>query len=183
MSRTPRCIYRQIISFQIDKVAGAYWRGDSKNETLQRIYGTAWARKKDMKVYLNRLEEAEKRDHRKLNKKLGLFHFSDEAPGSVFWHPKGWKLFMQLLNYMRKRQDDAGYIEVNTPDVMDRSLWETSGHWFNYRENMFITQTEDERIFALKPMNCPGSVSIYSQGLKSYRDLPIRMAELGQGSI
>ena len=162
------------------KVAGAYWRGDSKNETLQRIYGTAWARKKDMKVYLNRLEEAEKRDHRKLNKKLGLFHFSDEAPGSVFWHPKGWKLFMQLLNYMRKRQDDAGYIEVNTPDVMDRSLWETSGHWFNYRENMFITQTEDERIFALKPMNCPGSVSIYSQGLKSYRDLPIRMAELGK---
>ena len=166
--------------FKLTKVAGAYWRGDSKNETLQRIYGTAWARKKDMKVYLNRLEEAEKRDHRKLNKKLGLFHFSDEAPGSVFWHPKGWKLFMQLLNYMRKRQDDAGYIEVNTPDVMDRSLWETSGHWFNYRENMFITQTEDERIFALKPMNCPGSVSIYSQGLKSYRDLPIRMAELGK---
>ena len=166
--------------FKLTKVAGAYWRGDSNNATLQRIYGTAWANKKELKAHLNRLEEAEKRDHRKLNKKLNLFHFSDEAPGSVFWHPKGWKLFLELLEYMRKRQDEADYIEVNTPDVMDRSLWETSGHWFNYRENMFLTKTEDERTFALKPMNCPGSVSMFSQGLKSYRDLPLRMAEFGK---
>ena len=166
--------------FKLTKVAGAYWRGDQNNEMLQRIYGTAWANKKDLKAYLHRIEEAEKRDHRKLNKKLDLFHFSDDAPGSVFWHPKGWTLFLQLLDYMRRRQDAAGYVEVNTPDVMDRSLWETSGHWFNYRENMFLTQTEDERIFALKPMNCPGSVSMFSQGLKSYRDLPIRMAEFGK---
>ena len=166
--------------FKLTKVAGAYWRGDHNNEMLQRIYGTAWPNKKELKAYINRLEEAEKRDHRKLNKKLNLYHFSDEAPGSVFWHPKGWTLFLQLLDYMRKRQEDAGYIEVNTPDVMDRSLWETSGHWFNYRENMFLTQTEDERIFALKPMNCPGSVSMFSQGLKSYRDLPLRMAEFGK---
>ena len=166
--------------FKLTKVAGAYWRGDHNNEMLQRIYGTAWANKKDLKAYLHRIEEAEKRDHRKLNKKLDLFHFSDDAPGSVFWHPKGWTLFLQLLDYMRRRQEDAGYVEVNTPDVMDRSLWETSGHWFNYRENMFLTQTEDERIFALKPMNCPGSVSMFSQGLKSYRDLPIRMAEFGK---
>ena len=166
--------------FKLTKVAGAYWRGDSNNATLQRIYGTAWANKKELKAHLNRLEEAEKRDHRKLNKKLNLFHFSDEAPGSVFWHPKGWKLFLELLEYMRKRQDEADYIEVNTPDVMDRTLWETSGHWFNYRENMFLTKTEDERTFALKPMNCPGSVSMFSQGLKSYRDLPLRMAEFGK---
>ena len=166
--------------FKLTKVAGAYWRGDHNNEMLQRIYGTAWANKKELKAYINRLQEAEKRDHRKLNKKLNLYHFSDEAPGSFFWHPKGWTLFLQLLDYMRKRQEDAGYIEVNTPDVMDRSLWETSGHWFNYRENMFLTQTEDERIFALKPMNCPGSVSMFSQGLKSYRDLPLRMAEFGK---
>ena len=166
--------------FKLTKVAGAYWRGDSNNAILQRIYGTAWANKKELKAHLNRLEEAEKRDHRKLNKKLDLFHFSDEAPGSVFWHPKGWKLFLELLEYMRKRQDEADYIEVNTPDVMDRSLWETSGHWFNYRENMFLTKTEDERTFALKPMNCPGSVSMFSQGLKSYRDLPLRMAEFGK---
>ncbi len=166
--------------FKLTKVAGAYWRGDHNNEMLQRIYGTAWANKKDLKAYLHRIEEAEKRDHRKLNKKLDLFHFSDDAPGSVFWHPKGWTLFLQLLDYMRRRQENAGYVEVNTPDVMDRSLWETSGHWFNYRENMFLTQTEDERIFALKPMNCPGSVSMFSQGLKSYRDLPIRMAEFGK---
>ena len=166
--------------FKLTRVAGAYWRGDHKNEMLQRIYGTAWADKKELKAYLNRIEEAEKRDHRKLNKKLDLFHFSDDAPGSVFWHPKGWTLFLQLLDYMRERQEEAGYVEVNTPDVMDRSLWETSGHWFNYRENMFVTKTEDERIFALKPMNCPGSVSMFSQGLKSYRDLPLRMAEFGK---
>ena len=167
-------------AFKLTKVAGAYWRGNSDNEMLQRIYGTAWPSKKDLKLYLQRLEEAEKRDHRKLGKQLGLFHMAEEAPGSVFWHPKGWRLFLNLLEYMRGRQEQADYIEVNTPDVMDRSLWETSGHWFNYRENMFTTQTEDERIFALKPMNCPGSVSMFAQGLKSYRDLPLRMAEFGK---
>ncbi len=167
-------------AFKLMKLAGAYWRGNSDNEMLQRIYGTAWRDKKELNAHLHRLEEAEKRDHRKLGRKLDLFHFSDEAPGSVFWHPKGWALFLKLIDYMRKRQDEAGYIEVNTPDVMDRSLWETSGHWFNYRENMFSTQTEDERVFALKPMNCPGSVSMFAQGLKSYRDLPLRMAEFGK---
>ena len=167
-------------AFKLTSVAGAYWRGDSNNVMLQRIYGTAWSSKKDLNLYLQRLEEAEKRDHRKIGKQLGLFHMAEEAPGSVFWHPKGWKLFLNLLEYMRGRQEQADYIEVNTPDVMDRSLWETSGHWFNYRENMFTTQTEDERIFALKPMNCPGSVSMFAQGLKSYRDLPLRMAEFGK---
>ena len=167
-------------AFKLMKLAGAYWRGNSDNKMLQRIYGTAWRDKKELNAHLHRLEEAEKRDHRKLGRKLDLFHFSDEAPGSVFWHPKGWALFLKLIDYMRKRQDEAGYIEVNTPDVMDRSLWETSGHWFNYRENMFSTQTEDERVFALKPMNCPGSVSMFAQGLKSYRDLPLRMAEFGK---
>ena len=167
-------------AFKLMKLAGAYWRGDSNNATLQRIYGTAWRDKKELNKHLTQLEEAEKRDHRKIGRKLDFFHFSDDAPGSVFWHPKGWTLFRQLLDYMRERQDEAGYVEVNTPDVMDRSLWETSGHWFNYRENMFSTQTEDERIFALKPMNCPGSVSMFAQGLKSYRDLPLRMAEFGK---
>ena len=167
-------------AFKLMKLAGAYWRGDSNNETLQRIYGTVWRDKKELNKHLTQLEEAEKRDHRKIGRKLDFFHFSDDAPGSVFWHPKGWTLFRQLLDYMRQRQDEAGYVEVNTPDVMDRSLWETSGHWFNYRENMFSTQTEDERIFALKPMNCPGSVSMFAQGLKSYRDLPLRMAEFGK---
>lgn len=167
-------------AFKLTKVAGAYWRGDSNNTQLQRIYGTAWSTPKELRAYLNRIAEAEKRDHRKIGRKLDLFHFSDDAPGSVFWHPKGWTLFRELLEYMRARQDAADYVEVNTPDVMDRSLWETSGHWFNYRENMFSTQTEDERIFALKPMNCPGSVSMFAQGLKSYRDLPLRMAEFGK---
>ncbi|MEM1401871.1 MAG: threonine--tRNA ligase [Pseudomonadota bacterium] len=167
-------------AFKLTKLAGAYWRGDSQNDTLQRIYGTAWRDKKELKAYLHRIEEAEKRDHRKIGRKLDFFHLAEEAPGSVFWHPKGWTLFRQLIDYMRKRQEAAGYVEVNTPDVMDRSLWETSGHWFNYRENMFSTQTEDERIFALKPMNCPGSVSMFAQGLKSYRDLPLRMAEFGK---
>jgi len=166
--------------FKLTKVAGAYWRGDSKNEMLQRIYGTAWAKKEELAAYLHMLEEAEKRDHRKLGQQLGLFHFQENAPGAVFWHPKGWTLFQALINYMRKRQDDAGYVEVNTPDVMDRSLWETSGHWQNYRQNMFTTQTEDGRVFALKPMNCPGAVSMFAQGLKSYRDLPLRMAEFGK---
>lgn len=166
--------------FKLMKVAGAYWRGDSKNEMLQRIYGTAWAKKEDLEAYLLMLDEAEKRDHRKLGQQLDLFHFQEEAPGSVFWHPKGWFLFRKLISYMRECQEKAGYVEVNTPDVMDRSLWEVSGHWFNYREHMFTTQTEDERVFALKPMNCPGAVSMYDQGIKSYRDLPLRMAEFGK---
>ena len=171
---------RFLENFKLTKVSGAYWRGDSRNEMLQRIYGTAWTSKKELNAYLEQLEEAEKRDHRKLGRELDLFHMSEEAPGSVFWHAKGWILFRQLVEYMRGRQESADYVEVNTPDVMDRSLWETSGHWFNYRENMFSTQTEDERIFALKPMNCPGSVSMFAQGLKSYRDLPLRMAEFGK---
>jgi threonyl-tRNA synthetase len=166
--------------FKVMKVAGAYWRGDSKNEMLQRIYGTAWAKKEDQEQYLHMLEEAEKRDHRKLGPQLDLFHFEDFAPGSVFWHPNGWWLFRELQQYMRERREAAGYVEVNTPDVMDRSLWETSGHWENYRQNMFTTQTEDSRVFALKPMNCPGGVSLFKHGLKSYRDLPLRMAEFGK---
>ena len=169
-----------IKAFKLMKVAGAYWRGDSRNAMLQRIYGTCWADEKSLKSYLTRLEEAAKRDHRKLGTQLDLFHFDDCAPGSVFWHSKGWTLFQQLIAYMRQRQLDADYEEVNTPDVMDRSLWEISGHWENYREHMFTTETEDGRTFALKPMNCPGGVSIFARGLKSYRDLPIRMAEFGK---
>lgn len=167
-------------AFKLTKVSGSYWKGDAANEPLQRVYGTCWATTKDLKAYLNRLEEAGKRDHRKLGAALDLFHFDESAPGSVFWHPKGWSLFQSLIGYMRQRQDAAGYVEVNTPDVMDRALWETSGHWFNYRENMFTTTTEDERVFALKPMNCPGAVSLFAHGLKSYRDLPLRMAEFGK---
>ncbi|MBU0656560.1 MAG: threonine--tRNA ligase [Gammaproteobacteria bacterium] len=170
----------RIPAVKVMKVAGAYWRGNSNNEMLQRIYGTAWAHKKDLQAYLTLLEEAEKRDHRKLGRQLDLFHFHEDAPGAVFWHPKGWTVFQELIGYMRQRQQRAGYVEVNTPDVMDRSLWEVSGHWFNYRENMFTTTTEDERVFALKPMNCPGSVLMFAQGLKSYRDLPLRMAEFGK---
>ncbi len=170
----------KIPSVKVMKVAGAYWRGNSNNEMLQRIYGTAWANKKDLQTYLTMLEEAEKRDHRKLGRQLDLFHFDEQAPGAVFWHPKGWTVFQALIGYMRQRQQRAGYVEVNTPDVMDRSLWETSGHWFNYRDNMFTTTTEDERVFALKPMNCPGGMLMFSQGLKSYRDLPLRMAEFGK---
>jgi len=166
--------------FKLMTVAGAYWRGDHRNEMLQRIYGTAWAKKEDLDAHLMRLEEAEKRDHRKLGPQLDLFHLQDNAIGAVFWHPKGWRLFQTLISYMRARQNEAGYQEVNTPDVMDRSLWETSGHWQNYRQNMFITQTEDQRVFALKPMNCPGHMAMYAQGLKSYRELPIRMAEFGK---
>ena len=166
--------------FKLMKVAGAYWRGNSDNDMLQRIYGTAWPDKKQLNAYLHQLAEAEKRDHRKIGRQLDLFHLHEEAPGSVFWHPKGWTLFRKLIDYMRHRQENAGYVEVNTPDVMDRSLWETSGHWFNYQQHMFSTQTEDERVFALKPMNCPGSVLMFAQGLKSYRDLPLRMAEFGK---
>ncbi|RAU17217.1 threonine--tRNA ligase [Nitrincola tibetensis] len=165
---------------QLTKLSGAYWRGDASNEQLQRIYGTAWADKEALKAYIKRIEEAEKRDHRRLGRQLGLFHFQEEAPGSVFWHPHGWTLLQILINYMRRRQKNSGYVEVNTPDLMDRSLWETSGHWQNYRDHMFTTQTEDERHLALKPMNCPGSVLLYKHGLKSYRDLPIRMGEFGK---
>jgi threonyl-tRNA synthetase len=166
--------------FKLTKISGAYWRGDSNNEQLQRIYGTAWSNKKELKAHLNMLEEAEKRDHRRLGKELGLFHFDDNAPGSVFWHNKGWILFQQLLEYMRHQQQEEGYEEVNTPDLMDRSLWETSGHWQNYRDHMYTTQTLDKRTLALKPMSCPGSALMYRYGLKSYRDLPIRMAEFGK---
>jgi threonyl-tRNA synthetase len=166
--------------FKLTKISGAYWRGDSNNEQLQRIYGTAWSNKKELQAHLAMLEEAEKRDHRRLGRELDLFHFSDEAPGSVFWHAKGWTLFQQLLEYMRRQQYEEGYEEVNTPDLMDRSLWETSGHWQNYRHHMYTTETPDERTLALKPMSCPGSVLMYRHGLKSYRDLPIRMAEFGK---
>jgi threonyl-tRNA synthetase len=167
-------------TFKLMRVSGAYWRGDQNNQQLQRIYGTAWRNEKELKAYLTMLEEAEKRDHRKLGPRLDLFHFEDYAPGSVFWHPKGWGIFQRLIDYMRARQAEAGYVEVNTPDVMERSLWETSGHWFNYGQHMFTTKTEDERVFALKPMNCPGSVAMFKHDLHSYRDLPLRMAEFGK---
>lgn len=166
--------------FKLTKLSGAYWRGDANNEQLQRIYGTAWADKKDLDAHLQRIEEAEKRDHRKLGRELNLFHFQEDAPGAVFWQPRGWTVFQQLIAYMRRRQEKAGYVEVNSPDVMDRSLWEISGHWLNYREHMFTTATEGGRDLALKPMNCPGSVLLYRHGLKSYRDLPIRMGEFGK---
>ena len=166
--------------FKLTKVAGAYWRGDSSKTMLTRIYGTAWRNKKELEEYLIQLDEAEKRDHRKLGKEMNLFHFQEEAPGAVFWHPKGWFLFQSLINYMRKRQEDADYVETNTPDLLDRSLWETSGHWEKFGENMFTTEAKEERVFAIKPMNCPGAVEVYKQGLKSYRDLPLRMAEFGK---
>ena len=158
-------------AFKLMKVAGAYWRGDSNREQLQRIYGTAWADKKALDAYLTRLEEAEKRDHRKLGREMDLFHFEEVAPGDIFWHPHGWTLFQTLINYLRKRQDDVGYVEINTPQIMDRVLWETSGHWDWYRENMFTTTIED-RVYCVKPMNCPGGILVFKQGLKSYRDLP-----------
>ena len=167
-------------AFKLTKVAGAYWRGDSKNEMLQRIYGTSWASQKDLDDYLARIEEAEKRDHRKLGKEMDLFHFREESPGSVFWHEKGWALFQKLINYMRARQDAAGYKEVNTPEVLDRLLWEKSGHWEKYGENMYTSETPDEKIFAIKPMNCPGHIQVFNQGLKSYRDLPLRITEFGK---
>lgn len=166
--------------FKLMKVSGSYWRGDAKGPQLQRIYGTAWQDEKALKAYLHMLEEAQKRDHRKLGREMDLFHFQDDAPGTVFWHPKGWRVYQNLINYMRRRQDEAGYMEVNAPQLLDRSLWETSGHWEKYHENMFITQTEDERIFALKPMNCPGHVQIFKNGLRSYRELPFKVAEFGQ---
>ena len=167
-------------AFKLLKVAGAYWRGDSNNTMLTRIYGTAWRNEKELSQYLEQLEEAEKRDHRKLGKEMDLFHFQEEAPGAVFWHAKGWKLFQSLINYMRKRQDQSGYIETNTPDLLDISLWEASGHWEKFGESMFTTEAKEEKVFAIKPMNCPGAVEVYKQGLKSYRDLPLRMAEFGK---
>ena len=167
-------------AFKLTKVAGAYWRGDSNNEMLQRIYGTAWETQEELDSYLLRLEEAEKRDHRKLGKELDLFHFQEEAPGAVFWHPKGWTLFQNLINYMRKRQDDAGYHEINTPDIMDKSLWELSGHLEKFGDNMFTTEAKEDRVYALKPMNCPGCVQVYKWGMKSYRDLPLRVSEFGK---
>lgn len=164
--------------FKLMKVAGAYWRGDSKNEQLQRIYGTAWTKKEDQEAYLHMLEEAEKRDHRKLAKQLDLFHLQEEAPGMVFWHPKGWAIWQQVEQYIRRRLSEVGYLEIKTPMIMDRSLWEASGHWRNYRENMFTTESE-KRDYAIKPMNCPGHVQVFNHGLRSYRDLPLRYAEFG----
>ena len=166
--------------FKLTKVAGAYWRGDSNNEMLQRIYGTSWASKKDLEDYLNKIEEAEKRDHRKLGKEMDLFHFREESPGSVFWHQKGWSLFQKLISYMRAKQDQAGYNEINTPEILDRSLWEKSGHWDKFGENMYTSTTPDDKVFAIKPMNCPGCVQVFNQGLKSYRDLPLKMSEFGK---
>ncbi|CCB65316.1 MULTISPECIES: threonine--tRNA ligase [unclassified Hyphomicrobium] len=167
-------------AFKLMKFAGAYWRGDSTKPVLQRIYGTAFATEDELKAYLHQLEEAEKRDHRKLGREMDLFHFQEEAPGSVFWHPKGWTLFQTLIAYMRRQQARAGYTEVNTPDMMEKHFWELSGHWENYGENMFTTVLPDERVFCCKPMNCPGHVQIYKNGLKSYRDLPLRIAEFGK---
>ena len=166
--------------FKLTKLAGAYWRGDSQNAMLQRIYGTAWASEKELKQYLHRLEEAERRDHRRLGHQMDLFHFQEEAVGAAFWHPKGWTLFQTLIAYMRSRQTETGYREVNTPELMDRELWEASGHWETFGENMFTSRTEDERVFAIKPMNCPGHVQIFNHDLRSYRELPLRVAEFGK---
>ncbi|MCC7079644.1 MAG: threonine--tRNA ligase [Burkholderiales bacterium] len=167
-------------AFKLMKVAGAYWRGDSRNAMLQRIYGTAWPDAKQLDAYLHRLEEAEKRDHRRIGRELDLFHMQEEAPGAVFWHPKGWRVFQTLIGYMRDKQCAAGYEEVNAPELMDRSLWEASGHWEKFGENMYTTRTPDERVYAIKPMNCPGHVQIFKQGIVSYRDLPVRYAEFGK---
>jgi threonyl-tRNA synthetase len=166
--------------FKLLKIAGAYWRGDSNNPMLQRIYGTAWASEEELAGYLHQLEEAEKRDHRRLGREMDLFHFQEEAPGAVFWHAKGWALFQALIAYMRRRQQALGYLEVNSPDMMERTLWEQSGHWEKFGENMYVTETPDERIYCCKPMNCPGHVQIFKHGLKSYRDLPLRIAEFGK---
>jgi threonyl-tRNA synthetase len=167
-------------AFKLTKVSGAYWRGDSNNEMLQRIYGTCWSSKKELEGYLHRLEEAEKRDHRKLGKEMDLFHFREESPGSVFWHDKGWVLFQRLVEYMRMKQRLAGYKEINTPELLDKTLWEKSGHWEKFGEHMFTSETPDEKIFAVKPMNCPGCVQVFNQGLKSYRDLPLKLSEFGK---
>ncbi len=167
--------------FKLMKVSGSYWRGDSKNESLQRIYGTAWESASKLSQYLEMLEEAEKRDHRKLGKQMDLFHFQEDAPGAVFWHPKGWKMFQTLISYMKKKQEQAGYQEVNTPEIMSKSIWETSGHWEKFKENMFTASVADEeREYAVKPMNCPGAVQIFNQGIRSYKDLPILLSEFGK---
>ena len=171
---------KQIGSFKLTKISGAYWKGNAENQILQRIYGTAWLNNKDLRKHLTKLEEAEKRDHRKLAKQMDLFHFQEEAPGAVFWHPKGWNLFQKLIDYMRKKQTDAGYHEVNTPELMDRSLWEASGHWESFGENMFTSDSGDGRKYAIKPMNCPGHVQVFKQGITSYRDLPYRLCEFGK---
>jgi len=175
---------KHIGAFKLLKIAGAYWKGNSDNKMLTRIYGTAWKNEKDLSAYLDRIEEAEKRDHRKLGKEMNLFHFQEEAPGMVFWHPDGWTIYRLLESYMRSNLELCGYKEIKTPQVLDRKLWEASGHWDKYRENMFITEIDEEhanekRVNALKPMNCPCHVQIYNQGLKSYRDLPLRLAEFG----
>ena len=167
-------------AFKLTKLAGAYWRGDSRNEMLQRIYGTAWPDKKQLDEYLHRLEEAEKRDHRRIGKELDLFHLQEEAPGAVFWHPKGWTVFQALIGYMRERQGAAGYEEVSAPELMDAQLWAQSGHLEQFGENMYLTKTPDERVYAIKPMNCPGHVQIFKHGLRSYRELPVRLAEFGK---
>ncbi len=167
-------------AFKLTKVSGAYWRGNSNNEMLQRIYGTCWSNKKDLDDYLHRLEEAEKRDHRKLGKEMDLFHFREESPGAVFWHNKGWILFQRLIEYMRMKQRLAGYKEINTPEILDKTLWEQSGHWEKFGENMFTSETPDEKTFAIKPMNCPGCIQVFNQGLKSYRDLPLKLSEFGK---
>lgn len=167
-------------AFHLTRVSGAYWRGDSRNAMLQRIYGTAWANEKQLRQHMMQLEEAEKRDHRRLGKLMDLFHFQEEAPGAVFWHPKGWRLFQTLIDYMRRRQNEAGYQEVNAPEIMDRSLWEASGHWEVFGEHMYTSDMEDGRCYAIKPMNCPGHIQIFNQGIKSYRDLPYRLAEFGK---
>src|SRR5437868_4686752 len=169
-------------AFKLMKVAGAYWRGDSSREMLSRIYGTAFAKQEELDAYLKQIEEAEKRDHRKLGREMNLFHFQEEAPGSVFWHPKGWNLFQNLENYIRRRQTEAGFLEVNSPQLMDKELWVTTGHIPTYNDMMFLTakREEDERVYAIKPMNCPGHVQIFKNGLKSYRDLPLKIAEFGK---
>ena len=166
--------------FKLTKVSGAYWRGDSKNEMLQRIYGTSWPSQKELDEYLKRLEEAEKRDHRKLGKEMDLFHFREESPGAVFWHHKGWSLFQRLIDYMRLKQKNAGYKEINTPEILDKTLWEKSGHWEKFGEHMYTSETPDSKTFAIKPMNCPGCIQVFNQGLKSYRDLPLKLSEFGK---
>ncbi len=166
--------------FKLTNISGAYWKGDSKNQMLTRIYGTAWKNKKDLKAYLTRLEEAEKRDHRRLGREMNLFHLQEEGPGAVFWHPKGWTMFQKLIDYMRQKQNAAGYQEVNTPEILDRTLWDKSGHLEKFGENMYLTHTPDDRVFAIKPMNCPGHVQVFKQGIKSYRDLPLYLAEFGK---
>jgi threonyl-tRNA synthetase len=167
-------------AFKLLKVSGAYWRGDSSNEMLQRIYGTCWSNKGDLEKYILRLEEAEKRDHRKLGKEMDLFHFREESPGAVFWHHKGWSLFQMLINYMRLKQRNAGYKEINTPEILDKTLWEKSGHWEKFGEHMYTSKTPDQKVFAIKPMNCPGCIQVFNQGLKSYRDLPLKLSEFGK---